>query len=628
VTSAAAIWAFSAASPWIAWPAVAVLSLAVAAAATAVARSLLAKATGRMITFAKRLGAGDLESTIDGDLPVEMASLGQTLNAMAAGLGTRLGFAEGVLYGLSDAYPFLALDGAGRISHISPVLISQLDFNAEEIDLVGKTPGEVFFQDPSRTTAALEALKQGKKIERETALTTIKGNKRIFRVTANPLHGGDGAVIGSLAIYFDMTKIKEHEQSIAATALSTENLVRESLAISVEVNDASEQLATLITDANADAKRLLESAHESATAMEQMNATVLEVAQNSTDAASMAKGASDKATEGSQTVKSLVERITTVDSVIGNLKTRVHRLDTQADDIGKIMDVIGDIADQTNLLALNAAIEAARAGEAGRGFAVVADEVRKLAEKTMSATGEVGSVISAIQDSVKSAASEMEDASEVIDDVTKRANISGMALSEILELAVQTSGQVHSIAVAAEQQSAAVSQINQTVENTNNTAVHTTESMNKAALSILSLAGRASDLRRIIEGVTGDGSAKELSGLTAGARQKCWEYKKCGREKGGAKVAEMGICPAWPDHGEDCAIVEGTFCGGTVQGDYGSKIAHCAKCDFFKSEHHDRNFVVSGLTGNGAGKSANALARPGACQNPPLRTGQRKALRH
>jgi hypothetical protein len=165
------------------------------------------------------------------------------------------------------------------------------------------------------------------------------------------------------------------------------------------------------------------------------------------------------------------------------------------------------------------------------------------------------------------------------------------------------------------------------VENTNNTAVHTTESMNKAALSILSLAGRASDLRRIIEGVTSDGSAKELSGLIAGTRQKCWEYKKCGREKGGAKVAEMGICPAWPDHGEDCAIVEGTFCGGTVQGDYGSKIAHCAKCDFFKSEHHDRNFVVSGLKGDGAGKSANALARPGACRNPSLRTGQRKALR-
>ena len=512
---------------------------------------------------------------------------------------------------------------------MSPMLIGLLDFDGTEVDFVGKTPGEVFFQNPNRSTTSLEALRQNVKIVRETKLTTIKGNKRTLKVSASPLHDAADAVIGSLTIYFDLTQLRENEAVMASQASSTASLVRESLAIAAEVNASSEELAVRITDANADAQRLLEQAGESATAMEQMNATVLEVARNSTDAAAMAKGASDTATEGSQTLETLMGRIAAVDTVIGELKARVHTLDSQADDIGKIIYVINDIADQTNLLALNAAIEAARAGDAGRGFAVVADEVRKLAEKTMHATGEVGSVISGIQDSVKSAASEMEDVSRAIGEVTERASASGATLAEILNLAGQTSSQVHAIAVAAEEQSAAVSQINRAVEETNTIAGHTTSSMNAAALSILALSGRASDLRRLIEGITDGTGSRDLSGLGAGARQDCWEFKRCGREKGGAKVNEMGVCPAWPDHGTDCAIVKGTYCGGEVQGDFASKIAHCSKCDYFKSEHHLRNLDASSVkdAGNGAARAASAPARAAAGRTTARPAAARRPLR-
>ena len=615
VSASVPLWLSSAVSPGAGWLFAVALPLAAAAAAWFVLRTLLAQAAGRLMAFARRLGVGDLEATLADDLPADLADLRQTLNAMGTELKRTLGYADGVLNCLSETYPYLALDSAGTISHISPILIDLLDFDGNELDFIGKTPGDMFFKNPNRSTTSLEALRQNVKIARETNLTTVKGNKRTLNVSASPLHDAGGTAIGSLTIYFDLTQIKENEAALASHASSTANLVKESLAIAAEVNASSEELAARITDANADAQRLLEQAGESATAMEQMNATVLEVARNSTDAATMAKGASDTATEGAQTLETLVARIAAVDAVIGELKARVHKLDSQADDIGKIIYVINDIADQTNLLALNAAIEAARAGDAGRGFAVVADEVRKLAEKTMHATGEVGSVISGIQDSVKSAASEMEDVSRAIGEVTQRASASGATLAEILDLAGQTSGQVHAIAVAAEEQSAAVSQINRAVEETNTIAQHTTNSMNAAALSILALSGRASDLRRMIEGITGESGPRDASGLLAGKRQDCWEFKRCGREKGGAKVSEMGVCPAWPDHGKDCAIVKGTFCGGAVQGDYASKIAHCAKCDYFKSEHHLRELDVSSATdtgngtGNGAARAARAPAR-------------------
>ncbi|MFR8277322.1 MAG: methyl-accepting chemotaxis protein, partial [Desulfovibrio fairfieldensis] len=162
------------------------------------------------------------------------------------------------------------------------------------------------------------------------------------------------------------------------------------------VSSASTELSAQIEQSDRGAAESAQRLSEAATAMNEMNATVQEVAKNAGSASSASAETKEKAEAGAQVVEKAVHSIEQVHQMSLELKEDMTQLNEHAQDITRIMGVISDIADQTNLLALNAAIEAARAGEAGRGFAVVADEVRKLAEKTMASTNDVGNAIKAI----------------------------------------------------------------------------------------------------------------------------------------------------------------------------------------------------------------------------------------
>jgi methyl-accepting chemotaxis protein len=177
----------------------------------------------------------------------------------------------------------------------------------------------------------------------------------------------------------------------------------------------------------------------------------------------------------------------------------MKELGAQAENIGGVMNIISDIADQTNLLALNAAIEAARAGEAGRGFAVVADEVRKLAEKTMSATHEVGTGINAIQQSAKTNIQEVGSAVSSIGEATGLADASGEALKEIVELATANSSVVASIATAAEQQSATSEEINRSIEEISRIVNETSSGMMQSSAAVQELSQTAQELNRVMD---------------------------------------------------------------------------------------------------------------------------------
>jgi len=223
---------------------------------------------------------------------------------------------------------------------------------------------------------------------------------------------------------------------------------------------------------------------ETMTGMTEMREVVLNVAQSASQAAGSADTARESAGRGAHIVGEAVTAITRVREDTEDLKRSMGDLGFQAEAIGKVMNVINDIADQTNLLALNAAIEAARAGEAGRGFAVVADEVRKLAEKTMDATREVGEKIQAIQSSTHENIARVEASARAAEEASEKANLSGETLEEIVALVGTNAAEVASIASASEEQSAATEEMSRSIGTVNDIAGRTvTEMMRSTALT-------------------------------------------------------------------------------------------------------------------------------------------------
>ncbi len=265
------------------------------------------------------------------------------------------------------------------------------------------------------------------------------------------------------------------------------------------VSSASEELTAQVDSSSDGAAEQAKRLETAATAMEEMNATVLEVSRNAAQAAAATDTAMDRAAEGSRVVGEAVAGINKVKEQALALKTDMDALGRQAQSTGHILSVISDIADQTNLLALNAAIEAARAGEAGRGFAVVADEVRKLAEKTMIATKEVDAAITGIQDGAKKNMGNVDQAAAAIEEATVMARKSGEALGALVELIQAAADQVRAIATAAEEQSATSDEINRTVDDLSRIAGATSEAMRQSAIAIDELAGQIGGIRRLID---------------------------------------------------------------------------------------------------------------------------------
>ena len=264
------------------------------------------------------------------------------------------------------------------------------------------------------------------------------------------------------------------------------------------ISSASTQLSAQIEQSDHSAGESAQRLSEAATAMNEMNATVQEVAQNAAAASTASRETKEKAHVGAQIVEQAVRSIDAVRQVSEELKNDMAELGDHAQSITRIMNVISDIADQTNLLALNAAIEAARAGEAGRGFAVVADEVRKLAEKTMASTHDVSDAIKAIQNSTAKSMGSADNAVNQIAQATNFANESGLALREIVATVDGTSDQVNAIAAASEEQSVASEEINQSIVHVNEMARQSAMAMAEASQAVADLAAQAHTLKNLI----------------------------------------------------------------------------------------------------------------------------------
>ena len=222
------------------------------------------------------------------------------------------------------------------------------------------------------------------------------------------------------------------------------------------------------------------------------------MADNISSTSGLADAAREQAFGGKKLVHDMVASIAQVEKESVVMGKSLEALGTQAKDIGEIMGVINDIADQTNLLALNAAIEAARAGEAGRGFAVVADEVRKLAEKTMQATQQVGNAITSIQRGTEDSLRAMHNSSGIVTHSAELAGQAGAALDRIEGMVDKTADQVRTIAAATEEQSATAEEVN----NSTGAVSHAADSVSSAALrsseAVAALLGLTKHLESII----------------------------------------------------------------------------------------------------------------------------------
>ncbi|MBD8597186.1 methyl-accepting chemotaxis protein [Pseudomonas sp. CFBP 8772] len=265
-----------------------------------------------------------------------------------------------------------------------------------------------------------------------------------------------------------------------------------------QIASAAEELSAVTEQTSAGVNSQKVETDQVATAMHEMTATVQEVARNAEEASEAAVAADLQAREGDKVVNEAIAQIELLATEVGHSTEAMAELKRESDKIGSVLDVIKSVAQQTNLLALNAAIEAARAGEAGRGFAVVADEVRSLAQRTQKSTEEIEELISGLQNGTRQVATIMDNSRELTVSSVELTRRAGTSLENITRTVSAIQSMNQQIAAAAEEQSATAEEINRSVLNVRDVSEQTSAASEETAASSVELARLGSHLQGLV----------------------------------------------------------------------------------------------------------------------------------
>lgn len=278
---------------------------------------------------------------------------------------------------------------------------------------------------------------------------------------------------------------------------SFHELILELTAATSQVASSATELSATTTQTSRGMTQQQDDTAQVASAMTEMTATVYEVAQNTQNAATASSNAANAAQTGRHVVEATISAVQTLSERLADSAELTHTLEAESTNIANMLEVINNIAEQTNLLALNAAIEAARAGEQGRGFAVVADEVRSLSSRTAESTKQIAAVIERLQSGTKAAVKAMQTSSSEASEVVQQTLKAGDSLNEIATAVEHINAMTIQIASASEEQSLVSEEINQNVVNISSVSIDSAEGANQIAQTCEELARLSEHLKEI-----------------------------------------------------------------------------------------------------------------------------------
>jgi twitching motility protein PilJ len=415
------------------------------------------------------------------DVDAILASSTDLLNAQSAATALAAGSNQ-LLADSEDLFRSLTAFGSLRdTSIIGGVWVSILSGALALVSLIG-----LYFSTRRTEQARLQSTMELNNRNQEAIMRLLDEMGSLaegdLTVKATVTEDMTGAIADS--INFAVEQLRSLVQTITDTSVQVASSAQETQATAMHLAEAAEHQAQEINSAS---DRISEIA-----------ASIDQVSKNSAESAGVAQRSVQIATKGAGVVRETIAGMDSIRDQIQETSKRIKRLGESSQEIGSIVELINDISEQTNILALNAAIQAASAGEAGRGFAVVADEVQRLAERASNATKRIETLVQTIQSDTNEAVTSMEQTTSEVVAGARLAEDAGTALGEIENVSTNLADLIQGISTAAQQQSAAASNITSAMNTIQSITAQTSQGANQTAESIGTLAQLAADLRRSV----------------------------------------------------------------------------------------------------------------------------------